>query len=109
MAQSEAEGRPIVRTESILGGDPRIEGTRIGVHHVVYPILEGEYSIEHVVTVTYPDLSEGDVLSALAHYIEHREEIEEMRKRRLEIIEKHCRDPDAITGPDDLPAELRPE
>lgn len=75
----------------------------------MYPILEGECSIEQVVTVTYPDLSEGDVLSALAHYIEHREEIEEMRKRRLEIIEKHWRDSDAITGPDDLPAELHPE
>ena len=81
----------------------RIEGTWIGVHHVVYPIFEGEYSVEHVVTVTYPDLSKGDVLSALAYYVEHREEIDRVRRENDRVPE------DAITGPADLPPELRPE
>jgi uncharacterized protein (DUF433 family) len=103
MARSETDGRPIVRTEGTLSGDPRIEGTRIGVHHVVYPILEGEYSIEHMVTVTYPDLSERDVLSALAYYIEHREEVDRVRRENDRVPEN------AITGPEDLPPELRSE
>ena len=103
MARSETEGRPIVRTDSVLGGDPRIEGTRIGVHHVVPLVLEDEYTVEHVVTVTYPDLTEGDVLSALAYYAEHTDEIDRIRRENNRVPE------DAITGPQDLPPELRPE
>jgi uncharacterized protein (DUF433 family) len=103
MPTAETEGRPIVRTDSVLGGDPRIKGTRIGVRHVVYPILEGEYSIEHMTSVTYPELSQGDILSALAYYIEHREEIEEIRERNRRVHE------DEITSPGDLPPELQTE
>ena len=103
MATGETEGRPIVRTDSVLGGDPRIEGTRIGVHHAVPLVLEDEYTIEHIVTVTYPDLSEGDVLSALAYYAENREEIEDIQRANQQVYENE------ITGPDDLPSELRSE
>lgn len=103
MATGEIEGRSIVRTENILGGDPRIDGTRIGVHHVVVPLLEGEHTIDQMVRVTYPDLSEGDVLSALHYYVEHREEVDAVRQRNDRIPEG------AITGPDDLPPDLRPE
>lgn len=103
MATGETEGRSIVRTDSVLGSDPRIDGTRIGVHHIVFPILEGKYSIEHLVNVTYPELSEDDVLSALHYYAENRAEVDEVRRRNNRI-------PDgAITGPDDLPPDLRPE
>lgn len=101
MARSEAEGRPIVRTDGVLGGKPRIEGTRIGVHHVVPLILESKTTVEHVVTVTYPDLSEGDVLSALAYYAEHRDEIDRIRRENDRVRDNE------ITGPDDLPPELR--
>ena len=96
-------GRPIVRTDGVLGGNPRIEGTRIGVHHVVYPILEGNSSVEHMVSVTYPDLTEGDVLSALHYYAEHREEVDEIRRANERVYENE------ITSPDDLPPELRSE
>ena len=103
MVTGETEGRPVVRTDNVLGEKPRIEGTRIGVHHVVPLVLEDEYTIEHVVTVTYPDLSEGDVLSALAYYIEHREDVEAIRRENDRVRENE------ITGPDDLPPELRSE
>lgn len=96
-------GRPIVRADGVLGGNPRIEGTRIGVHHVVYPILEGNSSVEHMVSVTYPDLTEGDVLSALHYYAEHREEVDEIRRANERVYENE------ITSPDDLPPELRSE
>ena len=57
MARSEPEGRPIVRTNGVLGGDPRI-----GVHHVVPLVFEARYTVEHVVTVTYPNLIDSDNL-----------------------------------------------
>ena len=103
MATGETAGRAIVRTDSVLGGDPRIEGTRIGVHHVVYPILEGESSVEHMVTVTHPDLSEADVLSALHYYAENPDEVDDIRQANRQVY------PSEITGPDDLPPELRSE
>lgn len=103
MAAPETEGRSIVRTEGVLGGDPRIDGTRIGVHHVVPLILDGENTVEHVVTVTYPELSEGDVLSALAYYAENRAEVEAIRQANQRVYKNE------ITGPDDLPPELRSE
>lgn len=103
MATGEAEGRLIVRTESVLGGDPRIDGTRIGVHHVVFPLLEGEHTIDQMVTEIHPDLTEGDVLSTLHYYAEHREEVNAVRRSNDRVPEG------AITGPDDLPAEFQPE
>lgn len=93
----------IVRTEGILGGDPRIEGHRIGVHHVVESVLEGKYTVDEVAYTIYPQLSVEDVHASLAYYYAHREEIEERRERaRREVRESKKR---AITGPDDLPAD----
>ena len=38
-----AEGVPqVVATEDVLGGDPRIEGTRIGVSHVYRRYVDGD-------------------------------------------------------------------
>lgn len=78
----------IVRNEEILGGDPRIEGTRIGVIHVYDLTVEGGHSPADVADQL--DLSLGAVYSALAYYHENPDEMREVRsaheaaKRRLE-------------------------
>lgn len=100
-APETTDAREIVRTEGILGGDPRIEGTRIGVHHVVPLVLEDKYTVEEVAATIYPDLTEKDVLAALAYYVEHTDEIEAIREYNREAGENE------ITSPDDLPPELR--
>jgi uncharacterized protein (DUF433 family) len=101
MAAPETEGRSIVRTEGVLGGKPRIDGTRIGVHHVVPYVLEDKYTVSEVAYLIYDHLSEGDVLAALAYYFEHREEIEAIRQREREVIEEHRSE--ALLGPEDVP------
>lgn len=104
MAQSEiTDAREIVRTEGVLGGDPRIDGTRIGVHHIVPYVLGDKYTVKEVAYMIYTDLSEGDVLAALAYYFEHRDEIETIRERTRQIGANE------IATPDDLPSELVPE
>lgn len=104
MAQTQIiNAREIVRTERILGGDPRVDGTQIGVHHVISHPLGGKYTVEEVAFMIYPDLSEADVLVALAYYFEHWEEIEEIRDRTRQIK------PNEIAAPDDLPAEVSTE
>lgn len=72
----------IVQTEDILGGDPRIDGTRIGVLHVYELAVEEEYSPADVADQF--DISLTDVYTALAYYHEHPEEMREIREAHEE-------------------------
>ena len=94
----------IVSTPEVLGGKPRIEGQRIGVHHVVDEIQAGRTPEE--MTVQF-DLTLGEVYTALAYYYEHPDEMRELREKIAERIRKHRKE--AITGPEDFPDELRPD
>lgn len=67
----------IVRTDDVLGGDPRIEGTRIGVLHVYELVVGGDHSAAAVADQL--NLSLGEVYSALAYYHEHPEEMRVVR------------------------------
>jgi uncharacterized protein (DUF433 family) len=68
----------IVRTDDVLGGDPRIAGTRIGVLHVYELVVGGDHSAADVADQL--DLSLGEVYTALAYYHEHPEEMREVRR-----------------------------
>ena len=88
----------IVKTPGVLGGKPRIEGHRIGVHHVVELVIYGDHAVEDVAATVYPHLSPTEVHAALAYYYRHRQEIEVL------IDSGHPRD-DEIAGPEDRPSE----
>ncbi|PSQ46637.1 hypothetical protein BRD15_08640 [Halobacteriales archaeon SW_6_65_15] len=75
----------IVSTEDVLSGAPRIEGTRIGVHHVARRIIDGDE--EPAVVASDYDLSLADIHRALTYYYDHPDEMREMRKRRDEMGE----------------------
>lgn len=68
----------IVRTEDVLGGTPRIEGTRVGVLHVYELAAGGDHSPVDVADQL--DLSLAEVYSALAYYHEHPDEMREVRR-----------------------------
>lgn len=68
----------IVRTEGVLGGAPRIEGTRVGVIHVYDLVVDGDCPPADVADQF--DLSLGQVYSALAYYYEHPDEIRDIRR-----------------------------
>jgi uncharacterized protein (DUF433 family) len=55
----------IVETEGVLGGDPRIEGTRVGVAHVYRRYVDADDSPE-TIAASY-DLSVAAVHAALAY------------------------------------------
>lgn len=69
---------PIVKTPDILGGKPRIEGTRIGVFMIAESIRETAQTIETILD-GYPDLSREEVEEALDYYDEHPETIDVLR------------------------------
>jgi uncharacterized protein (DUF433 family) len=64
----------IVSTDDVLGGAPRIEGRRIGVHHVAKRVVDTGESPEQV-AADY-DLDIADVYRALVYSIRGPEEID---------------------------------
>jgi uncharacterized protein (DUF433 family) len=77
----------IVRDPEILGGEPTIAGTRVGVHHVVsYLRLYGD-SLERVRAEALEHLSMEQLRAAVLWYHDHRGEIDailEDRRMRYE-------------------------
>lgn len=59
----------IARDDDVLGGEPHIEGTRVGVRHVVGLLIEGSHDAETVAQRL--ELSETDVRAALSYYENH--------------------------------------
>ena len=80
----------IVRTEDVLGGEPRIDGTRVGVLHVYELVVEGDHSPAEIADQL--DLSLGEIYSALAYYHEHPDEMREVRKQNAEADGRLARD-----------------
>lgn len=72
----------IVQTDDTLGGEPRIEGTRVGVLDVYELVVEGGYSPADVADQL--DSSLGEVYTALAYYYDHPGEMRALREERDE-------------------------
>lgn len=66
------EKAEIVRTEGVVGGKPRIEGTRIQVKDVVESYREWGWSVERIASEYH--LTVQQVLEALKYYYDHLEE-----------------------------------
>ena len=93
----------IVSTPDVLGGAPRIEGRRIGVHHVAKRVIDAGEAPEQV-AADY-DLDIADVHRALAYYYDHPEEMRAVQADRRTV-------PDGLSvvrGPDDLESTSEPE
>lgn len=73
----------IVRTEDVLGGEPRLEGRRISVLQIADLVLDAGHSVEYVADQL--DVSLADVHSALAYYYEHADEMHRIRARHREL------------------------
>jgi len=75
----------IVTTPEVLGGDPRIAGSRISVLFV-HERVEGR-GLEPQTVADRHDLDVADVYRALAYYHEHPREMERLRRERTEAFE----------------------
>lgn len=73
--------RYLTNLPEIRGGNPIVEGTRIGVHDVMALILSGA-SVDDVVR-SYPDLTRAQVYECHAYYEDHRAEIETLVARQM--------------------------
>jgi uncharacterized protein (DUF433 family) len=66
----------IVKTANVMGGKPRIAGTRIRVMDVVVWYEHWHWPVKRILK-EFPTISAADVHAALAYYHDNREEIEE--------------------------------
>ena len=65
----------ISRDTDILGGEPRIDGTRIGVRHIAARVIDADQSPASVADQF--DTSLSAVYEALAYYYDHLEAMRE--------------------------------
>ena len=89
----------IVSTNDTLRGAPRIEGRRIGVHHVAKRVIDVGESPEQV-AADY-DLDIADVYRALVYYYDNPDEMRTVQKRSVP------EDFTVVHGPDDLDKEAQ--
>jgi len=68
----------ITRNDDVLGGEPRIDGTRVGVRHVAARVIDGGQSPPHVADQL--DLPIADVYEALSYYYSHIDEMREIER-----------------------------
>lgn len=85
--------RDVVRTDDVLGGDPRIDGTRVGVVHVRERFDAGDDPAQ--IAADY-GLDLADVYHALACYYDNPDEMNAIERRREQFIDS-IRRPSADT------------
>jgi uncharacterized protein (DUF433 family) len=81
--------RAIVTDADVLGGDPRLDGTRIGVAHVHRRYEDGE--TPEAIAAGYDGVSAADVHAALAYAFDDPETRREIERRAGNAIE-HVRE-----------------
>jgi uncharacterized protein (DUF433 family) len=74
--------RYIVQSPDVRGGQPRVEGTRIGVHDVIGLLQNGE-TVDSIATTCLPMLTKAQVYECLAYYEDHRGEIDLLVARQM--------------------------
>lgn len=90
----------IVSTDGVLGGKPRIDGTRIGVYFI-HERVEGR-GLEPQTVADRHDLDVADVYRALAYYHDHPDEMARIEQGREDRREGAESDPNVATGPEDV-------
>ena len=78
----------IVRTDDVLGGDPRLEGRRISVLQIADMVRHGDHTPEYVADQL--DLSLAEVYTALAYYYSHPDEMDAVRERHRKLESALC-------------------
>lgn len=68
----------VVSDEEILGGEPRIEGTRVGVRHVAARAVDAGRSPAYVADQL--DIPLGAVYEALSYYYDNLDEIRDIQR-----------------------------
>ena len=64
----------IVKVADVLGGEPAITGTRVGVAFIARLLQAGEEP--SAIVAAYPHLAPAAVYDAISYYLDHREKVD---------------------------------
>jgi|GEM_PF-697403 len=76
----------IVSTDDVMGGEPRLDGRRISVRQIAEMVIDGDRAPTTVADQL--SISPAAVHRALAYYYENPDEMERVRQRHREAIQK---------------------
>jgi len=76
----------ITTDDGILGGEPRIEGTRVGVRHIAGRVIDSGQTPAYVADQL--EVSLAAVYEAVAYYYEHVETFRELERENTESFER---------------------
>ena len=76
----------ITQDKDILGGEPRIDGTRIGVRHIAARVIDSGLSPAHVADQF--DVSLAAVYQSLSYYYAHIDEMRELERENEAAFER---------------------
>jgi uncharacterized protein (DUF433 family) len=76
----------ITRDEDILGGEPRIDGTRVGVRHAAARVIDGGQSPAYVADQL--DISLASVYEGLSYYYDHVEEMRDLEQENEDAFQR---------------------
>lgn len=76
----------ITRDDGVLSGEPRIDGTRIGVRHVAARVIDGGQS--PAMAADQLNLSLSSVYEALSYYYSQVEELREFERENEAAFER---------------------
>lgn len=76
----------ITHDEDVLGGEPRIDGTRVGVRHVAARVADSGQSAAHVADQL--DVSLAAVYESLSYYYAHIDEMRELEAENEAAFER---------------------
>jgi len=74
----------IVCLAGVRGGNPVVEGTRIGVHDVI-SLLQNSETVDTLTVNCFPQLTRSQVYECLAYYEDHRGEIALLVARQMAL------------------------
>lgn len=76
----------ITRDDGVLGGEPRIDGTRAGVRHVATRVIDGGRNPAHVADQL--DVSLAAVYEALSYYYDNIDEFRRIDREHQEAFKE---------------------
>lgn len=76
----------ITHDDDVLGGEPRIDETRVGVRHVAARVIDADQSPAYVADQL--DLSLASVYEALSYYYDHVEEMRNIERENEDAFER---------------------
>ncbi|WP_436910677.1 DUF433 domain-containing protein [Halosimplex marinum] len=76
----------ITRDDDVLGGEPRIDGTRVGVRHVAARVIDSDQSPAYVADQL--DLSLAEIYEALSYYYGHVEQMRDLERENEDAFER---------------------